>query len=255
MNTMFNLKAATTLTWVRPQLLTEVMLATALCLITTVVLKAVVLLLGTIRAPGALYAVAVVLGANHSGLICGLLTAALSAFILYFLVVPVAGDDIVAAEIFVNFASLSSIAVAVTKIGGKTLLSYNPGYISRWLKHVETTSTGRSFWCVTPSGSYIKDCQSGVQLARETLVHVESRGGAYVLVYTLADMVRQGRYSGVEAGFVSELARRLASEETKLSVADDNPDDGRMAGGIVHSEGYIVPLPVRDEEPRSYKLA
>lgn len=83
----------------------------------------------------------------------------------------------------------------------------------------------RIFWDVQPSGRWLEDCMVGREYGRLYLERVKSYG-APVLSWIVCDMIRAGRYTGVEAGFVGAIAASLpARAVTQILVSNDNADD------------------------------
>lgn len=63
----------------------------------------------------------------------------------------------------------------------------------------------RSFWCVgEPTGRWERDAHLGAEYARIYLER-RQRPGCPPLAWIVRDMIRAGRYSGIEAGFLGAL--------------------------------------------------
>ena len=85
----------------------------------------------------------------------------------------------------------------------------------------------RIFWFVQSGGAWIEDCRVGHEYGRIFLDR-RQRFGAPLLTWIIRDMIRAGRFSGVEAGFLGVIAGALPRTETTsilLSVSNDNPSD------------------------------
>ena len=68
-------------------------------------------------------------------------------------------------------------------------------------------SKGWVYWDVRPSGKWAEDCRVGSEYFRIWLARATSAEHYPMLSWVLHDMIRSGRWSGVEAGFASGLER------------------------------------------------
>ncbi|HEX3862539.1 MAG TPA: hypothetical protein VHY35_12670 [Stellaceae bacterium] len=88
----------------------------------------------------------------------------------------------------------------------------------------------RCFWCVTPTGDYGVDCDTGERYAREYITYEQRddwSGGHLQLI--VGDMPRE--FSGIEIGFlatISEVVRRSALRPCVPPVRIEQPSVTRM---------------------------
>jgi hypothetical protein len=68
-----------------------------------------------------------------------------------------------------------------------------------WSKHDKK----RCFWRVLRTGDYGLDCKLGESLGREALDHMHKHDMPFLLNWIVGDMIRAGRFGGVEVGFLS----------------------------------------------------
>jgi hypothetical protein len=68
--------------------------------------------------------------------------------------------------------------------------------------------TGKRFWTVTPSGNWIEDCKLGEEYARLYLERINTGSSTPLMCWIVADMIKAGRYTGVECGFIQAVSRR-----------------------------------------------
>lgn len=63
----------------------------------------------------------------------------------------------------------------------------------------------RGFWCVkaAPTGNHRTDCETGRQYALQLFEYCRKYGDSSFLNWITMDMVRAGRTSGIEIGFMS----------------------------------------------------
>lgn len=64
----------------------------------------------------------------------------------------------------------------------------------------------RSFWNVTPTGDFAKDCQLGEDYAFKTIKFITKTGFTPLLGWILEEMPRKEQTSQIEFGFFSALA-------------------------------------------------
>lgn len=68
-------------------------------------------------------------------------------------------------------------------------------------------STGQRYWDVRPSGQWAEDCHVGAEYCRIWLNRMRNHEPYPIMPWILHDMIRTGRWSGIEAGFASFLER------------------------------------------------
>lgn len=107
-------------------------------------------------------------------------------------------------------------------------------------------SSPSSWWVVTRSGDWILDCSRGTEMAR---LFRSATGAKFhaALALIMRDMIRSGVWSGVEAGFLSELLR---------PVTHDDAHDLQINGAIVQSMRQVARTRlVCDDQTRWQELA
>lgn len=67
----------------------------------------------------------------------------------------------------------------------------------------------RDFWHVPATGDYALDCALGDGLARSALAHLARYPSHNLLGDIVRDMLKHGRWSGVELGFWVVISRSL----------------------------------------------
>lgn len=73
----------------------------------------------------------------------------------------------------------------------------------------QTTAPDKSFWVVDSAGQdWTEDCQVGSEYAR---MYLERGADQTPLIWIIRDMVKAGRWTGVEAGFCSVVGRAALS--------------------------------------------
>lgn len=77
------------------------------------------------------------------------------------------------------------------------------------LDFVKDEINGRSFWSVTPTSDYGKDCKTGRQLAMQVINYLNQENFTPIINWTLSQMIEKGEISGIEIGFFSTIAERL----------------------------------------------
>ena len=70
-------------------------------------------------------------------------------------------------------------------------------------------SSGWIYWDVRPSGSWADDCTVGREYCRMWLSRVRHGEARPLLAWIIHDMIRNRRWSGIEAGFASGLEAKL----------------------------------------------
>ena len=94
-------------------------------------------------------------------------------------------------------------------------------------------STKRDFWAVNANGIWSDDCTVGHEYGRIYLARC-THYGAPALAWIVRDMIRAGRYTGVEAGFSGALANALPRRIA--SVSYDDALDADMQGSVVGAD-------------------
>lgn len=82
----------------------------------------------------------------------------------------------------------------------------------------------RRFWVVESSGDWSEDTQVGSEYGRIYLECARRSHRAPLLGWVVADMIRGGRYTGVEAGFLSVVGR-AAADASRAALAPRQQDD------------------------------
>lgn len=113
-----------------------------------------------------------------------------------------------------------------------------------------TGGTSKSFWQVMPSGDWIADCEVGAAYAAIYARHVKENSGI-PLCWIVQDMIKSGRYTGIEAGFMGEINRQLRP----LCGGDDDAPYLRLYGRVVEAHGEVGTGLVGDEHTGQQKLA
>ena len=72
----------------------------------------------------------------------------------------------------------------------------------------DVDSEVRSYWRIAATDDYRLDCFIGTHLSRVAF-RLQAAGHPGLVRYMLADMVKAGRMSGIEVGFLAEMDKRL----------------------------------------------
>lgn len=135
----------------------------------------------------------------------------------------------------VAYLSMFVVAFAVAPTSGrpKSERIYDAGaelpFTSKGAVEGSLHGTGVRFWDVEASADWAADCDVGAEYARLYLGRIKTGETRPLIAWIVADMVRSGKFGGVETGFIqvlgqpSALAIRAAS-----SVPKHDPDDGRL---------------------------
>ncbi len=91
---------------------------------------------------------------------------------------------------------------------------------------------GVRFWVVEPTGQWAADVVVGEEYARLFLNRVQAKERRPLLGWIVRDMIAAGRYSGIEAGFLSGVTVPPPS----LLIAQDNADDHGIDSGVVERD-------------------
>ena len=81
-----------------------------------------------------------------------------------------------------------------------------------FVKSLPGRMNGRDFWAVDGVGDYALDCILGRGLADEALAYMqqhEKEGPPFLLCATVASMIKHGRMSGVETGYLTRVSVAL----------------------------------------------
>lgn len=100
--------------------------------------------------------------------------------------------------------------------------------------------TDRSFWSVEPAGNdWIMDAAVGAEYARIYLDQRTIPGPCPALAWVIRDMIKAGRWTGVEAGFASVIERAAAQgylQPRTVSVPHDDAYDFNTHRPVVQSQ-------------------
>lgn len=85
----------------------------------------------------------------------------------------------------------------------------------------------RIFWSVQPTGDYVADCETGKQYAIQALDYMTDKHFTPLLGWAVDDMIHLGRErSGIEVGFLSEIARHAIVGTMIKRMADERKAEG-----------------------------
>lgn len=100
--------------------------------------------------------------------------------------------------------------------------------------------TDRCFWSVEPAGNdWVMDSAVGAEYARIYLDQRTIPGPCPALAWIIRDMVKAGRWTGVEAGFASVIERAAAQghlQPKSVSVPHDDAYDFDAHRSVVQSQ-------------------
>lgn len=83
---------------------------------------------------------------------------------------------------------------------------------------------GCNHWAVAETGDWVTDAHNGEVCAAALVAELRHGAGGETLAWAIRDMIARGRYSGLEAGFASALARELAGRSVEY-----HPDHNEAA--------------------------
>jgi hypothetical protein len=171
----------------------------------------VVAINGPTRGVAFLYAPALAYLTWRCGLNAGLVGALGASAAFLVLIAPHNGLPADAISGLVSLVGTSGLVAVTAHVAGQRPAVSRP---VGWLPFVADTDAGRSYWAIEETADYVKDCAKGRALARDLLHDMRRTGDTHALNWALADMIRAGRFSGVEAGFCSELGLSLVQDDT-----------------------------------------
>lgn len=177
------------------------------------------------------FVVGVVIASMQHGSASGYICAALSAisFNLFF-VQPVMVMTWPTNEEWSAYASMFAAAFAIDRMRPKAEPKSAHSSFKGRLPFVRDRRRNddndqRSFWDVQPINVWIEDCRVGDEYGRLYLNRLCSCG-APLLGWIIADMVKAGRYTGIEAGFVGAIAAAIPKQGgAQVLITQDNADD------------------------------
>lgn len=91
----------------------------------------------------------------------------------------------------------------------------------------ENSDHTRTFWAVEASDGddWAEDCAVGTEYGRIYVDRLRSSGPCPPLAWIVRDMIKRGRFGGVEAGFVGVLARAASARSQVYANAPDLSTD------------------------------
>lgn len=92
----------------------------------------------------------------------------------------------------------------------------------------DDTTHERRFWVVDATDDWAEDCTVGAEYARIYLSRLRLKIPAPPLGWIVQDMIKGGRYTGVEAGFLSSMTKAAANEtilEHRRLLSDQDTND------------------------------
>jgi len=158
----------------------------------------------------------------------GVLSAVLSAlFYNFFITPPVLAFSVPGTADLTAYAAAIVAAFAVAPRSPKTALSSeSPASLKSGLPFVETKKNGKNgsaqaaFWSVEPSYDWKEDDMVGREYGRIYVDLIQRDGhGAPPLAYIVNDMIRQGRVTGLEAGFSSAIEQAARRRDIHIARA------------------------------------
>lgn len=172
------------------------------------------------------FVLAVVLASLRSGRTGGYLGALLSAVAFNFVFVhPQFSFTIPSTEEWLAYGSMFGAAYVVGGIRHTPPQQTDIDRYSGGLPFVRDNDTDskdrRVFWDVESSGVWLDDCTVGHQYGQIFMAR-RMRYGAPILSWIVRDMIRAGRYTGVEAGFVSAVASSMPQASRITLIANHN---------------------------------
>lgn len=190
---------------------------------------------GAPRGLGFVFPVAVVLVARLVDFGAALWTAGFSAVAFAAFVVPHADNSI---DVYGLTATLICMVVLAFIDAWRPAKPPRRGLA--WLPFVSQDSDGKAtFWDVPATGNYMADIEAGQAAARDCIYEMRAANSGYLLIWSIRDMVENGRFSGVEVGFMGTISRALI---------DDHADDFELKNGVVEGLNGVGPAPVGDEK-------
>lgn len=201
---------------------------------------------GPTRGVAFLYAPAVVGLVVFVGLRAGLLAAVCASVAFVGVIAWRTGQEADAVAAIITLLAFSAVAY-ITALGvekAQTVTRRDRASIG-YLANVAPTKTGLHYWSPDATGDYGADCARGAMLAEDVLLSARADGHPIVLINTLQDMVKSGKWGGLEAGFASRLAQALTQDD-----ADNFCRDGR----IIQNQPMNGARAIGDQRPRPDEL-
>jgi hypothetical protein len=105
------------------------------------------------------------------------------------------------------------------------------------------------FWNEQETGNYWKDCAHGERRAQEFMRVLRARQEGFMMGLMVRDMIRSGRFGGIEVGFFHRISATLQGRDLLRLVptADHDTEDLGPQHGVVEAEDEIEPLAVRQK--------
>lgn len=164
---------------------------------------------------GSPYVALVAIWANRCGLRCGLTAAVLSTLAYHYFF---AGDWSWVAPNHAQLTIYISMFVVACLVSPNSetpnpLRVLDAGHDLPFTRKDGSPNgmhrSGRRYWDVERSGVWGKDCHLGSEYARIYLARIVRGEPRPMLAWVIHDMIRRGKWSGVEAGFASAIERLL----------------------------------------------
>lgn len=176
------------------------------------------------------FVLAVVVSTSRSGRRGGYLASVLSTAVFNLVFVrPVTAFTIPTPEELLAYLSMLGAAYVVGGIMHTPAPPADVDSYSGTLPFVRDnnndTESHRSFWDVAQSGDWLDDCTVGHQYARIYMAR-RQRYGAPILSWIVRDMIRAGRYTGIEAGFISAITMHLPRRATMTLIPNNHTTQG-----------------------------
>jgi hypothetical protein len=182
---------------------------------------------------GSPYVAIVAVIANRLGLRAALLAAAMGIAALHFLFMDadytwptrcVAYLSIIAVAVFVARPRPPATTTVYDRGPDLPFTGRNGGSSAEENQQGDRSlhSAGWVYWDVRPSGKWAEDCRVGSEYCRIWINRALHAERVPLLSWIVHDMVRAGRWSGVEAGFTSAL-EKLALRPTPRAPGSAEP--------------------------------
>jgi len=204
----------------------------------------------------------VALAATIANRVCvraGLLAAALSVLQHDFVFMTPWRFDWPTAELAMTYGAAFVVAYAVGR--RVPMVKSPPTDRGQQIETMPFTSSGksddgstmlRSFWEVAPSGDWADDAEVGAAYGRIYIDHLRSLRPTPLLGHVVRDMIRGGRYTGVEAGFMSTLSFAASSKfSPQLLVAQNDADDAQPDTAVIGANCEVGAGPVGHDQVRT----
>ena len=179
--------------------------------------------------------------ANRVCVVAGLFAAALgaAAFNLFF-VTPRYQFTWPTMEEWLAYASMAAVAYFVAR---RVSVAPERARIAEGSKmpFIDDTNVQRSFWAIKASGTWADDAEVGQAYGSIYVREVQAGRTAVQLGWIIDGMIEKGEYTGVEAGFASEIQREITNKPLvphhdpknfgRNGATDPNHDVGSMPIG------------------------